>query len=113
MKTNLFVAAILAIVLSVSACNVAVADSPPPFTIATIFVSGSGNFHFRVFSNTPSQALCTGGPVYSAWAYVEDTDSGANTKITALLLAYTLGKTIQIWTENVVGFCHIMEFTTQ
>ena len=103
----LFVVALVMLIFSGPANAV---DYVPPFVIDHIYVSGGNNYYLRVFSATTTPH-CTGGP---AWSYVNENDSGAKAKIASLLMAYSLGKTVSLFTGNDgSGYCQIYEFSVQ
>jgi hypothetical protein len=91
-----------------------------PIIIKKIFVSDANNLHFRVISHAPNIPLCTGGPPngidpgMEAFAYVNESDSGAKGKMATLMTAYALGKYVTLVTEPVQFgphiYCHIVEF---
>lgn len=77
------------------------------FTITNLFVSGPNNFQYRVFG-IPTQTQCTGA---NYWAYINDSDPGAQWYAAALLSAFTAGKTVQLNIQTVNGYCHILEMS--
>lgn len=91
-------------------------ESPGPFKINAIYMSNATNYHFRIYSSTPSWH-CSGGPtVGGAWSFINEDDSGAEAKIKTLQLAYAMGKTVQLYTQGVVGpngqtLCRVVEFS--
>lgn len=104
---------LLAIAASMAGVNAGAAEYPTPFKISSIFVSSASNYHFRVESNTGNWH-CNNGPKSPAWSYVNETDSGAKGKISALLAAYASGKSVTLVTEGVIAgantYCRILEF---
>lgn len=105
----------LALYVSFSKPDISFArEFPAPFKIKAIFLSGANNYHFRVISNNPGTWLCHNGPINDPWAFVNENDSGAKTKISALLAAYSMGKTVSLITEGVADgaatYCRIVEF---
>ncbi len=82
------------------------------FKISEIYVSSANNMHFRVVG-LPAGA-CPNG---SNWAYVDEADTGAKGKISALLSAYVAGKNVHLWIEtkdyysNGQVYCQIAEFS--
>lgn len=89
-------------------------EYPAPIKIQAIVMSSAKNYHFRVISNNPGAWLCSNGPTNEAWAYINEDDSGAKGKMAALLLAYSMGKTVTLTTAGVDGggvtYCHIFDF---
>lgn len=81
-------------------------DYPTPFVIDQLRILADG--HYRIVSNDGA-AQCSGGPTGPAWSYVNTGDSGAKGKNAALLLAYAQRKTVELVTENVDGYCHIVD----
>jgi hypothetical protein len=77
----------------------------PGFTITSLYVSGPNNFEYRI-NGMPAQSQC---PNATSWAYINETDPGAQWYAAALLSAYTAGKTVQLYIQPVNGFCHILE----
>ncbi len=70
--------------------------------ITMIEVSSSG-YDFRVYvANAP--LVCTGG---SNFAYTLPTESNFNAYVSVLLTAYTLGRTVTIYTSLVNSQCKI------
>jgi hypothetical protein len=114
MKRCVLIGSALFLVLAVSGIALAF-DQPPTFKISGLFWSDAQNMHCRVLSDTPTIPLCTGGPTNAAWAYINESDSGAKGKIAGLMTAYALGKSVNLTTESVpVGaatYCHIVEFS--
>jgi len=104
---------LLAVTLFFFGVNVNAAEYPTPFKISSIFVSSASNYHFRVESNTGNWH-CSNGPKLPAWSYVNEADSGAKGKISALLAAYASGKSVTLVTEGVAAgantYCRILEF---
>jgi hypothetical protein len=114
MKRKNLLVVVFILVSSIVCSSVYAVEYPAPIKIQSITVSSVGNFNFRIQSNGTSW-LCANGPSGNAWAYVEETDSGAKEKIATLLTAYTLGKTIALVTEGILfgstTYCHIRDFT--
>lgn len=72
------------------------------------YVSGAGNYHFRVMG-VPPAANCRNG-----FAYIAEADSGAKGKMAALLLAYGTGKNVDLFVEtDSQGYCMIIEFAVR
>lgn len=71
-------------------------------------VSSGTNYGFRVYlENLP--AICTGGP---NWAYINSTEDNYQAIASALLLAYSSGKTVTIYSNlQSTGYCKI-EYVT-
>lgn len=89
-------------------------ETPGPFKINAIYMSNATNYHFRIYSSTPSWH-CSGGPANPAWSFINEDDSGAEAKIKTLQLAYAMGKTVQLYTQGVAHpsgqtYCRIVEF---
>lgn len=88
-------------------------ETPGACYISHFYVSDDGGFHFRVYTSSPIQWFCSNGPSNPAWAYIEKSDSGAETKIQTLMLAYALGKRVVLHTQGVSTYaghmCHIVE----
>lgn len=102
--------------IAVSLCfatQVMAFETPGPFKISSLYISHAGNYHFRVYSNKPSNWHCHGGPINPAWSYINESDSGAKGKIATLQLAYALGKNVHILTEKIGNYCHIVELMIQ
>ncbi|MEO7495905.1 MAG: hypothetical protein ABIT83_05990 [Massilia sp.] len=71
------------------------------FTPTSIFVSGEGNYHFRVHG-VPG---CGSG-----WAYMNQADSGFKTYAAALMMAFTASKPVMLYVDtDTSGYCHIIE----
>ena len=102
-----------AVSASLFGMNVYAVEYPTPFKISSIYVSSASNYHFRVESSTGNWH-CNNGPKSPAWSYVNEPDSGAKGKMSALLAAYASGKSVALVTEGVtVGantYCRIVEF---
>ncbi|MBD3238872.1 MAG: hypothetical protein GF332_04525 [Candidatus Moranbacteria bacterium] len=85
-------------------------EYPPPFRIKHIKISNDTNFHVRAYSDNPNQWLCHNG---QTWGYVNIDSSGFEAKTAVILLAYSLGRAVQVVTvgKPFMGrtFCHIEE----
>jgi hypothetical protein len=81
------------------------------FKINGLFVSSATNLHFRV-SGTLTMDNCPNG---ASWAYIDENDSGAKGKMSALLSAYASGKDVSLFVVpkdyygNGSKYCHILE----
>ena len=79
---------IITLVLSFSAeANYIKTES---FLITQTFVTSATNMHFRVYGMA-NVAECASG---QNWAYINESDSGATTKISSLLAAYAAGQKV-------------------
>lgn len=75
------------------------------FTITQLYVSGSANFHFRVYG----MATISNCPNATTWAYINEADDGEKGKMATLLTAYAMGKQVQLIVAPVNGYCQILE----
>lgn len=75
------------------------------FTITQLYVSGSANFHFRVYG----MATMSNCPNATSWAYLNEADDGEKGKMATLLTAYAMGKQVQLVVSPVNGYCQILE----
>lgn len=106
-RRNILIVFVLAFVMLIFSGFACAVDYPPPFVIDHIYLSGANNYHLRVSAPTTTPH-CTGGP---SWSYINEGDSGAKANIAALLMAYSLGKTVSLVTGNDGnGYCQIYEF---
>ena len=74
--------------------------------LATVWFSSPGNFAFRVY-NDPATPLpgCTAN-----FAYIETTNPNYQVYVSALMTAFTTGKTVHLtYTVDSQGFCSIVE----
>ncbi len=85
------------------------------FEITQTFSTTESNMQYRVYG-MPNVQECSNG---QNWAYVDEADSGARTKISTLLSAYAAGHQVQLTLEVVDYFnngnkyCHIVAITTK
>lgn len=85
-------------------------EAATPFVIDKLWISGAESAHYRIVDEE-GPAHCTGGPTGPAWSYINVSDSGSKGKISAILLAYAQGKTVELSTEtDADGYCHVVEF---
>lgn len=104
-KIVFFVLCLLSFTASIKAYDVS-----SHFVIDKLWISGAENAHYRIVDESGT-AHCTGGPTNPAWSYINVSDSGSKGKISAILLAYAQGKTVELTTEtDVNGYCHVVEF---
>jgi hypothetical protein len=76
------------------------------FTITNLYVSGSQNYHYRVYG-MPANPAC---PPPNHWVYVNEIDTGAKGQIAAILMAYASGKPIRVLVETDANqLCKIIE----
>lgn len=84
-------------------------EDTPAFKITYISSLDLGNMSFRVGGMPAMPATCPG----SLWAYVDESDSTANAKISLLLAAFSAGKSITLavspvnYFNNGVNYCKI------
>lgn len=95
MKKIIFILSVLLLPLTVVAY-----EGPISFQINDILVSTSDNRYFRVFSADGSNWHCDGGPIPGE-SHVDYSDPAAKAKISALMLAFTTQKDIDVWTQQV------------
>ena len=78
------------------------------FTINSLYVSGPGNYAYRVYG-FPSGTACT-----QTWAYINQTDSGSQWYAASILTAYSTGKQLNLLVQtDGSGYCHILEMNLQ
>ena len=103
MKKYLRIIAIFTAITLVSGISCVWAEGPEypaPFKIRNIKVANAGNFHFRVISDSPDKWHCHNGPTDEAWSYINENDNGAKGKMAILMMAFALGKTVELVTEG-------------
>jgi|GEM_PF-6700403 len=82
------------------------------FKISATMVYEANNMMFRVYG-MPAMSSCPG----NAWAYINEDDSGAKTKISTLLSAAAAGKTVVLdvapvnFYNNGAYYCQIYSVT--
>ena len=102
----------LSVILLYASNVLSVPERTPSFGITEIFVSSGTNMHFRVVGINSS--LCPDAPT---WAYINENDHGASSKISTLLTAYAAKKNVQLIIEpvdfysNGTLYCHIVELS--
>lgn len=73
--------------------------------ITQLYVSGQNNFSFRVFLNSPFNAICTGG-----FAFVNSSNGNYQVYVSTLTSAAALGKPVSIWANQITGsYCEIQD----
>lgn len=103
---------LFSLVLLYAGTALSVTEITPSFNISEVYVSTGDNMHFRVIGINSS--LCPGN---SHWAYINKSDDGSESKISALLTAYAAKKNVKLIIEpvnfynNGTMFCHIVELS--
>lgn len=83
------------------------------FVITSLTLSAGNNLHFRVFGFPGTISQCNN----ANWGYINEDDSGAQAKISALMLAYSLKKQVNLSLQPVdygttgIQYCRIADFT--
>ena len=74
--------------------------------IATLYTAQGSNFGFRVYLAAGAKACSAAN---AGFAYTNVTDDNYKAYMATLMLAYMLQSPVTIVTEQVNGFCHILE----